>query len=347
MLYADDLILLAESEHDLQTQMNSLGTYANIFQMEVNQRKTKVMIFDKPAKIKKRISKTWTTGGTCIEEDKIYKYLGVLFTSDGSFIEHIKNLKEKANEAYYSIIAKSKEWQGFNPKNFFHIFDHTILPILNYGAEIWGGKEWTELEKLHLSACKYILGVSHSTPTDGLYVELGRHPLHISRKITIVKYFKRLSELSDGRLAKKAFKQLSLDDSLNHYNWVSMANSIISEFSLDVTVPEEKLKNKIRSIYNKTLETALKNCVSQRKKLGTYAKFKTEVKFENYLNTVNDFKIRRNLTQFRLGVHDLEIERGRYGRKSLPIEERRCKLCLSMMIQAVENEQHFLLHCPY
>ena len=105
-----------------------------------------------------------------------------------------------------------------------------------------------------------------------------------------------------------------------------MANSIISEFSLDVTVPEEKLKNKIRSIYNKTLETALKNCVSQRKRLRTYAKFKTEVKFENYLNTVKDFKIRRNLTQFRLGVHDLEIERGRYGRKSLPIEEVKKKV---------------------
>ena len=243
MLYADELILLAESEHDLQTQINSLGTYANIFQMEVNQKKTKVMIFDKPAKIKKRISKTWTIGRTCIEEDKIYKYLGVLFTSDGSFIEHIKNLIEKANKAYYSIIAKSKEWQGFNPKTFFPIFDNTILPILNYGEEIWGGKVWTELEKLHLSACKYILGVSHSTPTDGLYAELGRHTLHISRKITIVKYFKRLSEL-----AKKAFKQLSLDDSLNYYNWVSMANSIISEFSLDVRVPEEKLKNKIISI---------------------------------------------------------------------------------------------------
>ena len=43
MLYADDLILLAESEQDLQTQMNSLGTYADIFQMEVNQKKTKVL----------------------------------------------------------------------------------------------------------------------------------------------------------------------------------------------------------------------------------------------------------------------------------------------------------------
>ena len=91
----------------------------------------------------------------------------------------------------------------------------------------------------------------------------------------------------------------------------------------------------------------LANCVNQRKRLRTYAKFKTEVKFENYLDIVNDFKIRCKLTQFSLGVHDLEIERGRYGRKPLPIEERLCKLCLSMRIQAVEDEIHFLLHCPY
>ena len=347
MLYADDLILLAESEQDLQTHMNSLGTYADIFRMEVNQKKTKVLIFDKPAKLKKRASKTWSIGNINIEEDQIYKYLGVVFISKGSFIEHANTLKEKANKACYSIVARSKEWQGFNPKTVFHIFDHTILPILNYGADIWGGKEWIELEKLHLSVCKYIFGVSHSTPTDGIYAELSRHPLQISRKIAIVKYLKRLTELSDDRLAETAFRQLSLDDNNNHYNWVSMANSILNEFSLDITDSEDKLKTKVRSIYNKTLVKSLTNCMNQRKKLRTYAKFKTEIKFENYLDTVNDFKIRRKLTQFCLGVLDLEIERGRYGRKPLPIEERLCKLCLDIKIQAVEDEIHFLLHCPY
>ena len=114
----------------------------------------------------------WTIGDVNIEEDRIHKYLGVIFTSDGSFLEQVNTLKEKANKAYDSFIAKSKEWKGFNPKTF-HIFDHTILPILNYGAEIWGGKDLTELEKLHLSTCKYILRVSHSMPTDDIYAELG------------------------------------------------------------------------------------------------------------------------------------------------------------------------------
>ena len=75
--------------------MNSLGTYADIFLMEVNQKKTKVPILDKPAKLKRRVSKTWSIGNINIEEDKIYKYLGVFFASNESFIEHVNTLKRK------------------------------------------------------------------------------------------------------------------------------------------------------------------------------------------------------------------------------------------------------------
>ena len=38
-LYADDLILLADSEDDLQRQMNVLRIYADMFKMEVNKKK--------------------------------------------------------------------------------------------------------------------------------------------------------------------------------------------------------------------------------------------------------------------------------------------------------------------
>ena len=66
--------------------------------------------------------------------------------------------------------------------------------------------------------------------------------------------------------SKKAFRQLCLDDNNKHYNWVSMANSILDEFSLDITDSEDKLKNKVRSIYNKTLVKSLTNRMKQRKK---------------------------------------------------------------------------------
>ena len=80
------------------------------------------------------------------------------------FNEHVKRIKEKSAKACYEIISKNKEWHGFNPKVLFHLYDHTILPILNYGAEVWGFNDWYEFEKLHLFACKYTLGVNPSTP---------------------------------------------------------------------------------------------------------------------------------------------------------------------------------------
>ena len=40
MLYADDLILIAESEHDLKLQMKTLGNYTNRWGMEINSSKT-------------------------------------------------------------------------------------------------------------------------------------------------------------------------------------------------------------------------------------------------------------------------------------------------------------------
>ena len=47
LLYADDLILLAETRTDLQLQMNLLSDYANISDMEVNNGKTSVLVFTK------------------------------------------------------------------------------------------------------------------------------------------------------------------------------------------------------------------------------------------------------------------------------------------------------------
>ena len=52
MLYADDLILLAENEYDLKLQMDILGNYTTKWGMKINPSKTKVMIFNDAMKRK-------------------------------------------------------------------------------------------------------------------------------------------------------------------------------------------------------------------------------------------------------------------------------------------------------
>ena len=52
LLYADDTLILAESDKELQKALDSLNTYCNKWELNVNIDKTKVIIFSK-GKIKK------------------------------------------------------------------------------------------------------------------------------------------------------------------------------------------------------------------------------------------------------------------------------------------------------
>ena len=52
LLYADDTIILAETEQDLQKGLNGLFEYCNQWQLKVNVEKTKIVIFSR-GKIRK------------------------------------------------------------------------------------------------------------------------------------------------------------------------------------------------------------------------------------------------------------------------------------------------------
>ena len=201
------------------------------------------MIFSKSKK-KQKLNRKWKIGNHDMEETDSYKYLGVIFKNNGSFLEHVQYKTEEANKALHTLIAKAKEWQGFAPEMLLHVFDHTVVPILNYEADVWGNYDWDVLEKVHLWTCKYELGVKQTTPTIGMYAELGRHPLLINRKISACKYLKRLETLDDRRLVKKALKQLSMDDGKGHFNWLSKILDDSKKFSVDTTLPEEVIKQK-------------------------------------------------------------------------------------------------------
>ena len=151
--YADNRGLKARDRKDLQSQLDTLDQFSKSLKMEVYMDKTKVMLIQKEkTRAKSKKNKTWMIGDKEVQECISYKYLGVTFKSNGSFSEHIEKIKEKANKAFFDIF-KSREWGGFQPSRLFlYLFDHTIVPILNYASEIWGLEEWSKLETLHLNA---------------------------------------------------------------------------------------------------------------------------------------------------------------------------------------------------
>ena len=76
LLYADDIVLLAETRRDLQNMLNIVTSYSKKWRFRVNPKKGKseVMLFGrKPRKTK--TARKWWLAGVEIQETDSYKYL--------------------------------------------------------------------------------------------------------------------------------------------------------------------------------------------------------------------------------------------------------------------------------
>ena len=79
-------------------------------------------------------------------------------------------------------------------------------------------------------------------------------------------------------------------------------------------------------------------------KLRTLSMYKLEFCTEQYLYLNMPQRLRSFLAKFRIGNHELEIERGRH--QNIPVSERICKLCFNCNNVYVEDEYHVILQCP-
>ena len=112
-------------------------------------------------------------------------------------------MKDKGRKCLFSLRARNKEWRDLELSLFLHVFDKTLVPILDYGGEIWGIYDREELERTHLFACKHILNVNMNTATDAIYVETGRTPLVAKCHLAAIKFAIRLSRLRSDKLSKR------------------------------------------------------------------------------------------------------------------------------------------------
>ena len=152
LLYADDVILLStcNSQKGLQSKLDSLELFCKEWCMSVNISKTKVLIFNKTGRfIKQNSLLNNKVFDRCINS---YKYLGITFSSSGSFTESKTELYKKAVKAFFKLKADVLSLYPM-PKTSLHIFDHTVKPILLYCSEIWGCYICIYQNQLTLTLC--------------------------------------------------------------------------------------------------------------------------------------------------------------------------------------------------
>ena len=351
LLFADDLVILALTKEDLQEKLQILEDYCDKWGLEVNIKKTKIMIFNKQGSVIRKHQFFYKN--QALETAKQYTYLGFTFVPSGSKTVGIDNLISKGKKAWFSIqkmIAKSKEK---TISAYLKLIDSIIKPIILYASESWGDALKNDvfvnkLEKFHLSMCKQILGVNKSVNNIKVLAELGRYPLKISIETQMFKYLQRFPFLDKDRYLVKAFEE----DLLSNNGWVNNIKGTLERYGIYnlmnniLKVRKGEITKELYKKKHKFFQKRATDCYLQEKFYkyidendNFFSDLKNVYGKEKYLELKN-FEHRKAISKLRLASHKLEIVMGKWNK--VPKEMRICKNCNK---DKVEDETHFLLQC--
>ena len=141
---------------------------------------------------------------------------------------------------------------------------------------------------------------------------------------------------------------LIIDNSQKHLGFLGTLSQHLENIgfvydSKIVDAPKTLIKKLLRNKYELIWKDKLK--LSTRGKY--FSTFKPYIRYENYLDEINNRKLRCNVVKLRLSDHKLIIEKGRKADQKISRQNRLCQLCYSENLQQVEDEVHFLFDCPW
>ena len=359
LVYADDLVCIAENPDDLQSLINIVNLWCVKFRIEANLTKTEVMHVRKPSVSQSKFK--FRFGARNINYCKNYKYLGLHIDQHLDFEKMSNSFCDPASRALSAVMCKMIKNKGF-PFNIFQmLYNCCVTSITDYSHEVIGFHQYTGSASIHTKAIRAYLGVGHSANLCGLRSEMGWLEPRSRTQIRMMRYFLKLRKLPDERLTKKIFicDQYFMQQNPNLQCWSSEIKDILVRnnlvFSFDNVPPKLLCKNLEHSLLSKDISMFQNQC-SKSPKLRTYnslfSPFNVALS-ENFTRLCLPFIVRKRLSQLRLGVLPLRIETDRYQRVKNDASERFCKQpkCTNNVATAagktfyVEHEFHFLLEC--
>ena len=332
LLYADDIVIFANSAEDLQISLDLLAEYCTRWKLKINVAKTKVIVFRKGGMLPRDIAFYYQ--GKRLEIVNSFKYLGVFFTAGGSFSEAQNTLAGQAQKALFKLNKYLYKFTFISPKHRIELFDKLITPILNYASEVWGFKQANCIERVHLQYCKKLLGVKKNTQNDFVYEEFGRTDFRMRRYLLIIKYWFKILYSREIKYIKLIYK-LMLNDIDTHptvINWASLVRDILLPLGFYEVWLQQGVGDylKFLSLFKQRLQdTFIQNWQSRINNSSRALFYRTiaTFQFQPYLEKINISKFSTALSRLRVSSHRLSVESGRWVRpNSIPLSERKCIL---------------------
>ncbi|XP_050392671.1 uncharacterized protein LOC126811173 isoform X1 [Patella vulgata] len=336
LLYADDIILLAPTESDLQTMLDYTAEWCKKWRLSINNSKTNIVHF-RP-KRKPKSTSQFQFGTQNIEYASSYKYLGITLDEHLNFENCATILSQSGSRAMGAVISKIHSYKTISFKTYEKLYESCVVPITDYCSGVWGFKQFDKIDQTQNRAIRYFFGLHRFAPKVAYNGDIGWTPCFIRRWTNMVKLWNNLVSMRSDRLIKDVFEA---DYNNENGNWCSKVKSVFNSVQMGHIFSNKQQCN-IKEIEQKLINNYSNDWSSEIKsvsKLRTYTKFKDTFSTETYVTTILSKVERSHLAQFRCGILPLRIETGRYT--SQKIEDRLCVMCHS---GSIEDEWHFLLH---
>ena len=134
LMYADDLVLLFQTENRLQCGISALHSFCTENKLTVNTRKSKLMYVSKRRPAKLPVIKYNLQPLQWVDS---FKYLGVTLSATNNFTRGMKAICQQASKSQTVIDLHVLKHPTVSLNHIFQLFDTLIKPILTYGS-LWG-----------------------------------------------------------------------------------------------------------------------------------------------------------------------------------------------------------------
>ncbi len=239
-----------------------------------------------------------------------------------------------------------------NHQVFSGLYDSLVQPILNYGASIWGNKQWRLVRNVHTKACKFFMGVGGNTNNVAAQGDMGWSSALSRQHMQVFRLWIRLQKTPATRLSKKIHQW---SKGRGSRTWEKQVRSLAEKYeswyileNCDNVNPKQVLRDMEKNVsaycqveWHHDIWNDRNNEINGNK-LRTYRLHKDRLEPEQYLiQNIPRYK-RRILSRLRCGTLPLAIETGRYTTPPTLLESRICNFCDK---RCIESEIHFLIDC--
>ena len=245
LLYADDVVLMADSKEDLQVLIDTVDKFCRRWHMDINLKKSEVMVVlpkhvergcyhcrlkntkEGPCISKCSMAQHWTCRGTKLKVVDKYKYLGIWFTYNLDWAEHINvtltkaegkttNLRRLFSNKKVPARAKTLVWLSF------------VRPTLEYGGEVWKADptQTRKLEQIQTTAGINIFALNSKTHLCAVRALMQVPPLKERLQRGRFRFYAKLKHMKRDRLARRILEA-------GKHRWITHTEKAIKKAGKD------------------------------------------------------------------------------------------------------------------